>query len=232
MRYTQTTFYNQLPPGIGATKLNYNETVLANLGRASINIASIIVGSTSSNYMIAIDTYTTAPTSAELPLLVLLAPTITNAASCSFTPSWGSNAYQVRDPIRNATIQSGEIISGIPALFAFDGDYFWFLGASGLAANVDYIVPPTVLTALPASGTTLQNNAEYIVSAAVNEYSFMWPANPFHVSAVFTTGATPNISFPSGTKYATGVPTFAASTTYEMDIKNGIVVCAEVVTAS
>ena len=73
-------------------------------------------------------------------------------------------------------------------------------GVSAAAPGTDYIAPPNQLTELPASGTALQNNAEYRVAAAVGTYAFAWPAGLFEVWLTFTTSASPNITFPGGTK--------------------------------
>ena len=114
------------------------------------------------------------------------------------------------------------------------------LGAQAtLTAGTDYATPeqvngkqskPAQLTALPASGTALTNNAEYRVSAAVGTYTFAWPDSPFECWLKFTTDATFSITFPAGTTYIGGAPTFKASTVYEMSVKDGVVLCAEVTT--
>ena len=87
---------------------------------------------------------------------------------------------------------------------------------------------PAQLTALPASGTAIANNAEYRVSATVGTYAFAWPSSPFEAWLKFTTAATVAITFPSGTTYIGGAPAFKASTTYEMSVKDGVVIIQEV----
>lgn len=99
---------------------------------------------------------------------------------------------------------------------------------SAAVAGTDYVAPPALRTVLPTSGTALTNNAEYRVSAAVGTYAFAWPASPFEAWLKFTTGATVNITFPSGTKYIGGSPTFKLSTAYEMSVKDGVVIVQEV----
>ncbi len=95
-------------------------------------------------------------------------------------------------------------------------------------ATLSVRAAPAQLTALPESGTALTNNTEYRVSAAVGTYTFAWPASPFEVWLRFTTAATFNITFPAGTTYAGGAPTFGASKTYEMSVKDGVVIVQEV----
>lgn len=90
---------------------------------------------------------------------------------------------------------------------------------------------PAQLTALPTSGTALTNNAEYRVSANVGTYVFAWPDSPFECWLRFTTGATFSITFPAGTTYIGGAPTFKASTAYEMSVKDGVVIVQEVAAA-
>lgn len=231
MIYNKTTFHNDNAPAIDETWLNtIGSTVLA-LAQNAMNRATIVAGSTSSNYKISISDYSSAPSGSEIPFVVLMTPNATNTSPCTITPSWGATSYAVRDPQRNTAIQAGEIISGVPCYLIFDGTYFWLMSSKGLVAGTDYVVPMSVVTTLPASGTALQNNTEYITASPLGSYSFAWPSNPFHVYVVFTTGATPNITFPAGTKFTGGAPGFLANATYEMDVKNGMVVCAEVSTS-
>ena len=83
-------------------------------------------------------------------------------------------------------------------------------------------------TSLPTSGSALSDNTEYRVSANVGTYAFAWPANPFEVWVKFNTTSSPSITFPSGTKYIGGAPSFAGSKTYEMSVKDGVVIVQEV----
>lgn len=99
---------------------------------------------------------------------------------------------------------------------------------SAATAGTDYVAPPAQLTALPASNTPLTPNAEYRVAAAVGTYVFAWPSSPFEVWLKFTTAASTSISFVVGTKYIGGAPTFAGSKTYEMSVKDGVVIAQEV----
>ena len=82
--------------------------------------------------------------------------------------------------------------------------------------------------ALPNSGTAIADNAEYRVSATVGTYVFAWPDGDFETWLRFTTSATVNIAFPYGTIYVGGEPTFKAATTYEMSVKDGVVIVQEV----
>lgn len=84
-------------------------------------------------------------------------------------------------------------------------------------------------TALPASGTALAENTVYTTTEAVNTYQFTPPARWAH--GTFTTGATPAITFASGSKFINAAPTFEANTTYEFDVYNSTWVFNKVVTA-
>ena len=86
-------------------------------------------------------------------------------------------------------------------------------------------------TALPTSGSALTDKTEYRVEAAVGTYLFACPTSPFEVWMRFTTSSTPNITFPVGTLYIGGAPTFKATTTYEISVKDGVVICMEVLSA-
>ena len=227
MRYTKATYYDYVEgepaqgDALDATRLNYDADTLAALANRSTTSASFSSG-TSSNYNLAVNTFTTIPTGSEVPLSVIFTPTVANTANCTITPSWGSTAYSIRNLLTKNNLIGGEIQSSTPITLVFDGTYFW--GAFG--------VPPMAqLTALPSSGTALQDNANYIVSSAVGTHAFVWPSSKFHVHLNFTTSASPNITFPAGTKYAGSALTFEASTEYELDIENGIVAWVEVVSA-
>lgn len=85
----------------------------------------------------------------------------------------------------------------------------------------------------PAGGTaslTLADNTEYRFTSAVTSLTLTFPSGNFDCWLKFTTGSSITVNFPSGTKYVGGAPTFEASKTYEMSIKDGSVICAEVTT--
>lgn len=85
----------------------------------------------------------------------------------------------------------------------------------------------------PSGGTvnlTIVDNTEYRFSSAVTSLRLTFPSGNFDCWLKFTTGSSITVNFPSGTKYVGGAPTFEASKTYEMSIKDGSVICAEVTT--
>ena len=85
----------------------------------------------------------------------------------------------------------------------------------------------------PSGGTvnlTLADNTEYRFTSAVTSLTLTFPSGNFDCWLKFTTGSSITVTFPSGTKYVGGAPTFEASKTYEMSIKDGVVLCAEVTT--
>lgn len=85
----------------------------------------------------------------------------------------------------------------------------------------------------PAGGTvnlTLSDNTEYRFTSAVTSLTLTFPPGNFDCWLKFTTGSSITVTFPAGTKYVGGAPTFEASKTYEMSIKDGSVICAEVTT--
>lgn len=108
------------------------------------------------------------------------------------------------------------------------------------AASSDHTHTPSSLGAAastskltPAGGTaslTLADNTEYRFSSAVTSLTLTFPSGNFDCWLKFTTGSSITVNFPSGTKYVGGAPTFEASKTYEMSIKDGSVICAEVTT--
>lgn len=77
---------------------------------------------------------------------------------------------------------------------------------------------------------TIVDNTEYRFTSAVTSLTLTFPSGSFDCWMKFTTGNSITVTFPSGTKYVGGAPTFEASKTYEMSIKDSVVICAEVTT--
>lgn len=89
----------------------------------------------------------------------------------------------------------------------------------------------------------LEDNTEYIISSSLlYSLTLTFPANPFDCWLRFTITEYSSISrapdimtlqvnFPSTATFLGSIPTFEPGKTYEMSIKNGCVICAEVVSA-
>ena len=93
----------------------------------------------------------------------------------------------------------------------------------GAAASVSKITP--------SGGTvnlTLADNTEYRFTSAVTSLTLTFPSGNFDCWLKFTTGSSISVNFPANATYLGGAPTFEASKTYEMSIKDGSVICAEV----
>lgn len=103
------------------------------------------------------------------------------------------------------------------------------IGAAKEDHNHDGVYATAISTAtvLPSSGTALTDNTIYNVNTAVGTYQFAPPANGW-AHGKFTTGTSVAITFASGS-FAGAVPEFAASTTYEFDVLDGVWAFAEVV---
>ena len=83
----------------------------------------------------------------------------------------------------------------------------------------------------PSGGTvnlTLADNTEYRFTSAVTSLTLTFPSGNFDCWLKFTTGSSISVNFPANATYLGGAPTFEASKTYEMSIKDGVVICAEV----
>lgn len=97
----------------------------------------------------------------------------------------------------------------------------------------------------PEFTLALEDNTEYILPSVVSHlYSLTltFPDGPFDCWLRFTISELASLSrapdpmplqvnFPSTATFLGGVPTFEPGKTYEMSIKNGCVICAEVVSA-
>lgn len=119
-------------------------------------------------------------------------------------------------------------VAGLP-LFTGEGGAVGTKTAAEARTALGVSTAPAKLAALPTSGTALVDNAEYRVSATVGAYVFAWPTSPFEAWIRFSTAATFNITFPTGTTYIGGAPTFKANTAYEMSVKDGVVIVQEIV---
>ena len=131
----------------------------------------------------------------------------------------GQIEYDIHDP--TALPKSGGTMTGALVL---SGDPTVPNGA----ATKQYVDAQKVQTAssLPTSGTALTGNWIYVVSAAVNTYSFKPPVNNGWSHGVFITGTTPNITFTG--KIIGKLPKFAANKTYEFDVYRGVWIVQEV----
>ena len=84
---------------------------------------------------------------------------------------------------------------------------------------------------IPAGGTVnlaVADNTEYRFTSAVTSLTLTFPSGSFDCWLEFTTGSSISVNFPANATYLGGAPTFEASKTYEMSIKDGSVICAEV----
>ena len=131
----------------------------------------------------------------------------------------GQIEYDIHDP--TALPKSGGTMTGALVL---SGDPT----TANEAATKQYVDAQKVQTAssLPTSGTALTGNWIYVVSAAVNTYSFKPPVNNGWSHGVFITGTTPNITFTG--KIIGKLPKFAANKTYEFDVYRGVWIVQEV----
>ena len=85
----------------------------------------------------------------------------------------------------------------------------------------------------PTGGTvnlTVADNTEYRFSSAVTSLTITFPTGNFDCWLRFTTDSSITVSLPASATYIGGAPAFEASKTYEMSIKDGVVLCAEVTT--
>lgn len=86
---------------------------------------------------------------------------------------------------------------------------------------------------IPTGGTvnlTVADNTEYRFSSSVTSLTITFPSGNFDCWLRFTTDSSITVSLPASATYIGGAPTFEASKTYEMSIKDGVVLCAEVTT--
>lgn len=215
------TFVNESSPYINAKFLNDLIAVVNSIDEASSKKGSVSTSSTAGNYIITVDGYTSAPTLESGDLLsVLIIPNVTNGGNPSIT--WGTSTYPIYDISTGMVLLAGQIVSGVPTQLIFDGSKFWFNG-SGSCRVKSVSITDTSYTLAVA------DNTEYRFTNAVTSLTITYPAGNFECWMMFTTGTSISVTFPAITKYAGKVVTFKAGKTYEVSIKDGVVVAMEVV---
>ena len=101
---------------------------------------------------------------------------------------------------------------------------------SAAVEGTDYAVPPAVSTSLPTSGTALAANTIYNIGSLDTEYVLTPPPSGW-AHLTITTGASAAVTFATGSQYLGSEPTINASTTYELDVLNGVWAVQEVLSA-
>lgn len=219
MKYTKTIFANDIAPYIDAAWLNGVGAMLEALATAASNKATVTASSTSGNYTIAIDGYTSAPALGDGELFpVLFIPDSTNATNPMIT--WGESSYPVYDTSTGSALMGGQMIGGSPVQLIFDGSKFWFNG-SGSCRTKQYVLRDGVVS------IAVEDNAEYrFASDSLTSISISYPTGSFECWMCFTTAASGAISitFPAGTTFIGTVPQLENSTYYEISIKDKVAI--------
>lgn len=133
----------------------------------------------------------------------------------------GQTEYDIHDP--TALPQSGGTMTGALILHGNPT-------TANEAATKQYVdaQKAQIASSLPTSGTALTGDRIYVVSAAVNTYSFTPPANNGWSHGIFITGVSPNITFAG--QIVGKLPDFAVDKVYEFDVYRGAWIVQEVVT--
>lgn len=89
---------------------------------------------------------------------------------------------------------------------------------------LDELKPQTV-SFTDGETISVQDNTEYIAKTDITSLTLIYPETPFICSLVFTVASEGDvtITLPSS-QYIGGAPTFANGETWELNIKNGVVV--------
>ena len=90
--------------------------------------------------------------------------------------------------------------------------------------------PPSVATALPASGTALAANTIYKVSAPVGAHAFIPPTTGWACGR-FITAENTAVTFADDARFVGAAPSFEPSSEYEFDVNDGVWVVQKVVRA-
>lgn len=105
----------------------------------------------------------------------------------------------------------------------FSGRYADLTGKPTIPAPTAYITHADEASV----NITLADNTEYTITNCAS-ITLAYPAGRYEAFISVTFGAAVSLTFPTGTKYIGDVPTFAAGETWEISVKNGVVVAGKV----
>lgn len=105
----------------------------------------------------------------------------------------------------------------------FSGRYADLTGKPTIPAPTAYITHADEA----AVNITLADNTEYTITNCAS-ITLAYPAGRYEAFISVTFGADVSLTFPTGTKYIGDVPTFAAGETWEISVKNGVVIAGKV----
>lgn len=221
-------FVNDAAPYIDAEFLNSLVDAVNSLITNSIRKANVSASSEPSNYYITVDGYVSyndyKDRNGQDDSLIVMTfiPNVMNSANC--TIAWGDITYEVYDVSTGSRIAANQMKVGAPSLLTFDGDKFWYMGDSNCS-------PITRKITIDTESATIEvaDNTEYRFSIPVTNLTITFPGSSFESWMLFTAGGSIDVSFPQYAKYANKAPVFIAGSTYEISIKDNIVVVAEVV---
>jgi len=124
-------------------------------------------------------------------------------------------------------------------MFAVDGSGYintTTMGQFAVMLASTGVFSPSKNSPEPVNGAVeiaVVDNSEYRIASPITSLTITSPytnGETFECWIRFKSGASITVTFPSGTSFIGGAPTFEASKTYEMSIKDGSVICAEVTT--
>ena len=221
-------FVNDAAPYIDAEFLNSLVDAVNSLITNSIRKANVSASSEPSNYYITVDEYVSYNDYKDKHgqddslIVMTFIPNVMNSASC--TISWGDITYEVSDVSTGALIGANQMKVGAPSLLTFDGARFWYMGDSNCTP-----VTKRVVIENSVATVNLVDNTEYRFSSPVTDLTITFPDSSFESWMLFTAGDSIVVKFPQYTRYANKAPVFIAGATYEISVKDYIVVVAEVV---
>lgn len=137
--------------------------------------------------------------------------------------SHASDGSDPIDPLSIGAARDSDVETLVNELYMAINNHTHTPASIGAAASVSKLTP--------SGGTvnlTLADNTEYRFTSAVTSLTLTFPSGSFDCWLKFTTGSSISVNFPANATYLGGAPTFEASKTYEMSIKDGSVICAEV----
>ncbi len=87
------------------------------------------------------------------------------------------------------------------------------------------MVKPRTVTFTDGATLTIEDNTEYIAKTDITNLTIVYPNTPFICSLNFTLASEGDITITlPESKYIGGIPSFANGETWELNIKNGVVV--------
>lgn len=150
-----------------------------------------------------------------------------NATLGSYTTNATFNAHTHGNITNDGKIGS---TANLPLFTGTAGAITTKLASEALTAIGGAPMTNVITTDGGSKSIEVSDNTEYMFNTPLTSLTLTFPSYSFECWLTFTTESGFTLSVPDSAKYIGDIPTFKANTTYEMSIKNKVIIFGEVVT--